>query len=136
MQRKKKVKITIPYMCRPKKNSQQIIFNKRTHRPMIIQSEQYREFEKLCGLYLKPIAKELKTPINYPINLRCTFCFPDRRLRDLTNLENAIADILVKYKILEDDNYKIIQSWDGTRAYYEKDRKETIIEIEEVINNG
>lgn len=122
-------------MCRPKKNSQQIIFNNRTKRPMIIQSEQYREFEKVCSLYMKPVAKQLKQPINYPVNLKCTFYFPDRRVRDLTNLENAIADILVKYKILEDDNYKIIQSWDGTRAYYEKGRKETIIEIEEVTNN-
>jgi len=132
MQRKKKIKITIPYMCRPKKNSQQIIFNKRTHRPMIIQSEQYREFEKLCGLYLKPIAKELKTPINYPINLKCIFYFPDRRRRDTVNMLEAIQDILVKYKVLEDDNYTIVASLDGTRSYYEKGKEETIIEIEEV----
>lgn len=119
-------------MCRPKKNSQQIIFNNKTKKPMIIQSEQYREFEKVCALYMIPIANRINKPINYPINLKCTFYFPDKRVRDLTNLENAIADILVKYKILEDDNYKIIQGWDGTRAYYEKGREETIIEIEEV----
>lgn len=119
-------------MCRPKKNSQQIIFNHKTKRPMIIQSEQYREFEKLCGLYLKPIAKELKTPINYPINLKCTFYFPDRRRRDTVNMLEAIQDILVKYKVLEDDNYTVVASLDGTRSYYIKDRAETIIEIEEV----
>lgn len=132
MLRKKKVKITIPYMCRPKKNSQQIIFNHKTKRPMIIQSEQYREFEKLCALYLKPIAKELKSPINYSINLKCTFYFPDRRRRDTVNMLEAIQDILVKYKVLEDDNYTIVASLDGTRSYYIKDRAETIIEIEEV----
>ena len=53
-------------------------------------------------------------------------------VRDLTNLENAIADILVKYKVLEDDNYSILQSWDGSRIIYEKGREETIIEITKV----
>lgn len=75
--------------------------------------------------FFKPYAKN----INVPINLKCTFYVPDRRKRDLTNLENAIADILVKYKVLEDDNYNIIASWDGTRVVYEKGRNETIIEI-------
>ena len=119
-------------MCRPKKNSQQIIFNNRTHRPMIIQSEQYREFEKVCSIYLKPIAKQIKEPINYPVNLKCTFYFPDRRRRDTVNMLEAIQDILVKYKVLEDDNYTVITSLDGTRSVYEKGREETIIEIEEV----
>ena len=131
MQRKK-IKITIPEMTRPKKNSQQIIFNRRTHRPMIIQSEQYLAFEKICGIYLKPIAKELKTPIDYPIKLKCTFYFPDKRRRDTVNMLEAIQDILVKYKVLEDDNYTIVASLDGTRSIYEKGREETIIEIEEV----
>lgn len=56
----------------------------------------------------------------------------NKRKRDLTNLENAIADILVKYKVLQDDNYNIIQSWDGSRIIYEKNREETVIEITEV----
>lgn len=119
-------------MCRPKKNSQQIIFNHKTKRPMIVQSEQYREFEKVCAIYMKPIAKQLKEPINTPINLKCTFYFSDRRRRDTVNMEEAIQDILVKYKILEDDNYNIVASKDGTRSIYEKGREETIIEIEEI----
>lgn len=99
---------------------------------MIIQSEQYREFEKVCAIYMRPVAKKLKKPIDYPINLKCTFYFPDRRRRDTVNMLEAIQDILVKYKILEDDNYNIIVSLDGTRAIYEKGREETIIEIKEV----
>lgn len=119
-------------MARPKKNSQQIIFNNKTKRPMIIQSEQYRTFEKACAIYMKPIAKKLGKPIDIPINLKCTFCFPDRRRRDTINMLEAIQDILVKYKILEDDNYTIVASLDGTRSYYEKGKEETIIEIEEI----
>lgn len=70
-----------------------------------------------------------KTNIDYPVNIKVTFYVPDKRKRDLTNLENAIADILVKYKVIADDNYNIIQSWDGSRIIYEKGREETIIEI-------
>ena len=44
--------IKIPLMCRSKKNSQRIIVNSRTGRPMIIQSELYKDFEQECGLFL------------------------------------------------------------------------------------
>ena len=47
------MKITIPVVPRSKKNSQQIIINPRTKRPMIIQSKLYANFERECGLYLK-----------------------------------------------------------------------------------
>ena len=73
-----------------------------------------------------------KTNIDYSINIKATFYVPDKRKRDLTNLENAIADILVKYKVIADDNYNIIAGWDGSRIIYEKDRMETILEIKEV----
>lgn len=118
--------IKIPLLCRSKKNSQRIIYNTRTKRPMVIQSELYKQFEKDCGIFLKKYSKET---IDYPINLKCTFIVPDKRKRDLTNLENAIADILVKYKIIEDDNYNIIAGWDGSRIIYKKGKEEIIIEI-------
>lgn len=89
------------------------------------QSKLYKEFEKECGYFLS----KYKLNIDYPINIKVTFYVPDRRKRDLTNLENAIADILVKYQVIKDDNYNIIQSWDNSRVIYEKDREETIIEI-------
>lgn len=118
--------ISIPLLCRSKKNSQQIIWNKNTKRPMIIQSELYKKFERECGLFLK---KYQGNKITYPINLKCLFFVSDRRKRDLTNLENAIADILVKYEIIEDDNYNIITGWDGSRIIYRKGEPEIIIEI-------
>ena len=118
--------IKLPLLCRSKKNSQRIVYNKNTKRPMIIQSEIYKNFERECGYFLKKYQKNI---ITYPVNLKCLFYVSDKRKRDLTNLENAIADILVKYKILEDDNYNIIAGWDGSRIIYEKGRNETIIEI-------
>ncbi len=120
--------IKIPLMCRSKKNSQQILVNKRTGKLFISQSEIYKNFERECGKFLI----KYKNNTTYPVNLKCTFYVPNKRKRDLTNLENAIADILVKYKVLEDDNYNILQSWDGSRIVYEKGREETIIEITKV----
>ena len=117
--------IKIPLLCRSKKNSQQIVINHRTGRPFVSQSELYKQFEKECGYYLM----KHRYMIDYPINLKCTFIVPDRRKRDLVNLLNAIQDILVKYKVIVDDNYHIVHSIDGTRIIYEKGRSETIIEI-------
>jgi len=117
--------IEIPLLCRSKKNSQQIIFNPKTHKPMIIQSKIYKQFENDCGYFLN----RYKLNIDYPIGLKCTFIVPDKRKRDLTNLENAIADILVKYKVIQDDNYNIIDNWDGSRIIYQKGIEKTIIEI-------
>ena len=95
---------------------------------MIMQSKLYLQFEKDCGIFLKRYANH----IDYPINLKCTFYVPNKTKRDLTHLLNAIQDILVKYDVIADDNYKIVQGLDGSRIIYEKDREETIIEIEKL----
>lgn len=122
--------IKIPLLCRSKKNSQQICYNKNTGKPFVRQSELYVKFERECGYYLIKYKKN----INTPINLKCTFYVSDKRKRDLTNLLNAIQDILVKYNVIADDNYNIVQSVDGSRIIYSKGKEETIIEIEEVSN--
>lgn len=124
--------IKIPMLCRSKKNSQQIVINPKTKRPIVIQSKLYKQFEKDCGLFLN----RYKLNIDYPINLKCTFIVPDKRKRDIVNLLNAIQDILVKYKVIADDNYNIVQSIDGSRIIYQKDKEETIIEITKGENNG
>jgi len=122
------MKITIPLMTRPKKNSQQIFVNKKTGKRFVTQSERYKQFERECGYFLNKYAKN----IDYPINLKCTFYVSDRIKRDIVNLLEAIQDILVKYKVIADDNYNIVASVDGSRIIYEKGREETIIEIEEI----
>lgn len=121
--------IEIIGLARPKKNSQQIITNPRTHRPMVIQSKNYLAFEKSC----KEQLKNYKLKIDYPVNLKCTFYVDTRHKRDLVNLLNAIQDILVKYEVIEDDNYNIVVGVDGSRIIYSKDiEPKTIIEIEKV----
>lgn len=119
--------IKIPLLARSKKNSQQILKNSRTGKYFIAQSKLYLNFERECGLFL---LKYKNSIISCPVNLKCLFYVSDRRKRDLTNLENAIADILVKYKVLEDDNYNIIAGWDGSRIIYRPNKEpEIVIEI-------
>lgn len=118
-----KLKIEIPLLCRPKKNSQSIIYNSKTKKPMIVQSKQYKEFERECLPYLI----EYKLKINTPINLKCIFKVNEKRRRDLCNLLNAIQDVLVKYDVLDDDNYNIVKSVDGSRIIYSKNEEPKIV---------
>ena len=120
------MRIIIPLKTPSKKNSQQLVFV--SGKPRIIQSNNYLQFERDCAYFLKRYAKH----IEYPVNLKCTFYVPDKRKRDLTNLLNAIQDVLVKYDVIADDNYKIVVGVDGSRIIYEKGREETIIDIEEL----
>ena len=118
-----KLTIKIPLKCASKKNSQQIIY--KNGRPFVIQSQRYLQFERDCSYFLKRYARHIETSIN----LKCTFYVPDKRVRDIVNLLNAIQDVLVKYDVIADDNYNIVQSVDGSRIIYEKGREETIVEI-------
>lgn len=122
------MKIVIPITPRPKKNSQQIIYNPKTKRPMIIQSKLYSDFERECGLYLK----KYKSNIDYRVNLKIEFYVPDKRKRDIANYIEAIQDILVKYEIIQDDNYNIVSSLDGTRMYVDKKNPRVEIEITKI----
>lgn len=124
------IKIEIPLLARPKKNSQSIIYNPKTKKPMIVQSQRYKEFERDCGYFLK----KYEMNINTPINLKCEFTVPDLRKRDIVNLLNAMQDILVKYKVIEDDNYNIVSSVDGSKIIYEKGVEKITIEISEAKN--
>ena len=118
---------TIPLNPKTKKNSQTIIRNPKTGRYMIVQSKQYREYEKNCGWFLKIPDK----PIETPVNVKCVFYRESRIRCDLTNLLEAIDDVLVSYGVLSDDNFTVIVSHDGSRVYVDKDNPRTEITIED-----
>ena len=124
------MRIRIPLLTVPKKNSQQIFINSKTHRPFIRQSDRYIKFEKECGYFLG----KYQLNIDYPVNLKVTFIVNDRRKRDLCNLLESIQDVLVKYNVIADDNYQIVASVDGSRIKYIKGKQETIIDIERRTN--
>lgn len=111
-----------------KKNSQQILINKATGRPFVMPSQKYRLYEKACAVYMP----HLKEPISEAVNVKCLYYMPTRRRVDLVNLLEATQDILVKYKVLEDDNSLIVWSVDGSRVLYDKEHSRTEIEIERI----
>lgn len=93
---------------------------------MIIQGKRYREYEKGCGWFIHGKGKK----INDPVTVKCLFYMPTKRRVDLTNLLEAIDDILVKYEVLEDDHSGIIYSHDGSRVLYDKENPRTEVTIE------
>lgn len=121
----KKLCMTIYGNPKTKKNSSQIIVNRNTGRPMLIPSKAYKQYEKDCGMQLK--GKGMK--IDYPVNLKATYYRKDRRKVDLSNLHEALQDILVKYGVLADDNFTIVVSHDGSRVEIDKENPRTEVEI-------
>lgn len=120
---------TIPLPPVSKKNSQRILTNRRTGRPFIKPSAAYEKYESAAMWYLTP---KPNAPINRPCRVVTVFYMPTRRACDLSNLIESVHDVLVKARILADDNYKIIDNVDGSRVLYDKDNPRTEITIEEL----
>jgi Holliday junction resolvase RusA-like endonuclease len=125
-----KIKFTIPLPPISKKNSQQIFRPNGMNRPIIVPSKQYKDYEAAAMRYIPRIRGI--TPISNPVNIECRFYMPTKRKCDLTNLLEAIDDVMVKAGLLADDNYTVIQSHDGSRVFYDKENPRTEIFITEM----
>ena len=115
------IKLTIKLPPVTKKNSMQIVGNGK--RPMLIPSAQYRRYERDAGWFLKPLA------ISEPVNIRAIYFMPARQKVDITNLESALMDVLVKYGVIADDNCRVVVSTDGSRVMYDKENPRTEVTI-------
>lgn len=118
------MEIVIPINPVTKKNHGQIIMRKG--HPIMLPSKPYQEYEKKCKQYIP----KLESPINEPINLEVHYYMETRRKCDITNLLQATCDMLVKYGILEDDNYSIVSSVNGTKVKYDKENPRCEIYIQ------
>ena len=120
------IQITIPLPPITKKNHQQICWKNSAGGkkiPFVRPSAQYNQYEKDCAVFLKSLG------IDQPVNIAAKFYMPTKRRVDLTNLNEALHDILVKYGVLADDNAKIIVSTDGSRVFCDKTSPRTEIVI-------
>ena len=115
------IKLTIKLPPVTKKNSMQIVGNGK--RSMLIPSAQYRRYERDAGWFLKPLA------IAEPVNIRAIYFMPTRRKVDITNLESALMDVLVKHGVIADDNCRVVVSTDGSRVMYDKENPRTEVTI-------
>lgn len=123
-----KVNIVVPLEPRTKKNHQRILKNNRTGKCFVAPSEQYKDYLSAASWYIKGLPK----PIDTPVEVTCRFYMKTHRRVDLTNLLEAIDDILVSCGVLADDNSNIIVSHDGSRVLYDKENPRTEITIREV----
>lgn len=115
----------IPLNPKTKKNNQQVLYNSKTKKPFISQNNAYKRYERDAGWFVK----WNKPPIKEAVNVKCVFYRDSERRVDLTNLLEAIDDVLVKYKVLADDNFKIIAGHDGSRVYVDREKPRIEIEI-------
>lgn len=125
------IKMTIPLAPITKKNSQRIIPRKLSNGksvPMIIPSAKYVEYEKSAGYFIR----QKGLMIDYPVNVKAVYYMPTRRIVDLTNLNEALHDVLVKYEVLKDDNSRIIAGTDGSRVRYDKENPRTEVIITKI----
>lgn len=120
--------INITLYGRPitKKNSSQII--KAGGKRKVIPSKQFSAYQEAC---LYQLLKAPKTS-EENLNMQCLYYMPTRHRVDLVNLLQATCDILVKAKVIKDDNFKIIASHDGSRVLYDKENPRVEITLSEV----
>ena len=118
------MRFTIQLTPITKKNHQQILRNKATGKPFVVPSAQYKQYERDAMWFIPK-----GDTIDYPVNVKCLFYMPTHRRCDLTNLLEAIDDIMVKAGLLADDSYTVIVGHDGSRVLYDKQNPRTEVEI-------
>lgn len=121
---------TVQLDPRTKKNCMQICYNRRTGKPFVGPSETYKQYANACGYFMPGLG------VDEPVNIKCHFYLKTKRKCDLTNLLEAIDDIMVHYGVIADDNYSIIVSHDGSRVFHDKENPRTEVWIERFEENG
>lgn len=84
---------------RTKKNSARIL-KAHANRRIVAPSEAFMQYQEKCLWQIK----RPYNPITARVNVRCVYYMATRRKVDLANLIEATCDILVKAKVLPDDN--------------------------------
>lgn len=108
---------------RTKKNSPRIMQG-RGGRRYVAPSAAFDEYQTGCLWQIRAPPE----PISARVNVRCVYYMATRRKVDIANLIEATCDILVKARVLADDNSRIVAAHDGSRV--ELDRKNPRVEIE------
>lgn len=123
------IRIVIPLTPVTKKNSQQIKYRwgrdkttgARKSIPYISPSEAYKRYADEAGWFITGGLRNMM--ISAPVNIKCIYYMPTTRKVDLTNLLEATDDVLVKYRVIADDDSDIVVSHDGSRVIKDKKAK-------------
>ncbi len=123
------ITFTIPLTPTSKKNSQRIL-RRGNGAAFIAPSQKYKDYEAVAVQYLQ--LSRIRYDGDLPVNVKALFFMPTARRCDLTNLLEALDDVLVKAGVLPDDNYKVIASHDGSRVAVDREspRTEVVISVQ------
>ena len=124
---------TIPMDPRTKKNSQMIAGTGprcpkcgKRQKQFIRQGHANTRYSADAARYLFP---KPAAPIPGPVHIVYTLYMQTKRRVDDLNLYAALDDILVKGRILRDDNISVIRCRDGSRVLYDKEHPRAEIRI-------
>ena len=133
------LRFMIPGDPRTKKNSPRILYKgarcpvcKKGKLPFVKPSEAYEKYEAAA---LWQLRCRRDKPIEQAVNVKCLYYMETQRAVDLNNLLEATCDILVKAKVLADDNSRIVAGHDGSRVLYDKGNPRVEITITEMGGN-
>lgn len=122
------ISFTIPLIPRTKKNSLQMKINFKTKKLYPAPSKAFEQYQKDAGWYISHKGERIKSKVS----VKCLFYMPSEACAqgvDLTNLLEAIDDILVHYGVLWDDSSAFVDNHDGSRVLWdEKPRTEVTIQ--------
>jgi len=113
----------IPLPPVTKKNSQRIVTNHG--KAFVLPSKAFTEYERNAAIFVP------KCQLDGKFEVTAVFYMPTHRRVDLTNLLEALDDVLVSTGLLRDDCADVIASHDGSRVRYDKDNPRTEVYIHE-----
>lgn len=120
--------IVIPLNPPSKKNSMMIVKSKQGYSKLIPNAKYRQCLTDICKLgntIFQFKRDRVNFPIDYPVRIVCHYYRDSHRVIDATNLESALADILVSIGVLSDDDSKIFHNGDGRRVFFDKDSPRT-----------
>lgn len=117
------ISFVIPFNPVTKKNSEQIVIDKATGKKRLIPSKAFRQYSADASYFIRSYR------IGTPVNVEAHYYMKTRNRVDLTNLNEALHDIMVERQCIIDDNARIIVSTDGSRVHYDPKNPRTEVKI-------
>jgi len=132
-----KLELTYHGVVTAKKNSKQIIWNRRFNHPMLISNRRAKrqEADMTTTFALQAYEEGWKIDedrTNSTFNIDIKVWNKDRRRRDLDNQATAILDALVLAGIIPDDGVEFVQKLSVEYKGLDKDNPRAVIKIKEL----
>ena len=107
-----------------KKNNKSIRFNRKTRKPFITSSDDYKKWHQYASLQINTQKSDIKN-VQFPIQkcdyIETTLFYGTKHRSDNTNKTESVHDLLVDMGVLQDDNWQITGRTTQIPIYREKE---------------